>query len=142
MTVDKDAIIAGVTALIGEWSKAGQEGRYDDLKALYADEPDFYWVENGRVAYADWAAVAEGVDQLAALNPLLRSSATDIVVTPLGDDVASFRGAVEIGLASAEFSFDFEGLFTGVAVRRDGAWRFLQGHLSKPDAPAGEGDAR
>jgi hypothetical protein len=141
-TVDKAAITAAVTALIEDWSKAGQEARYDDLKALYADETDFYWVENGRVAYADRAAVAAGVDQLAALNPLLRSSATGIVVTPLGADIASFRAAVEIGLVSADFSFDFAGVFTGVAVRRDGAWRFLQGHLSKADAPAGEGDAR
>jgi hypothetical protein len=136
--MDHEASAAGVTALIEEWSKAGQEGRYDDLKALYSDEADFYWVENGRLAYADHAAVAAGVDQLAAINPLLRSSAHDIVVTPLGEDSASFRAAVEIGLVSSDFSFDFAGMFTGVAVRRDGVWRFLQGHLSKPDAPTGE----
>lgn len=135
MEIDKDAITAGVAGLIEEWSKAGQEGRYEDLKALYADDPAFYWIENGLLAYPDHAAVAAGVDQLAGLKPMLRSSARDTVVTPLGPDAASFRAAVEIGLVSPDFSFDFTGMFSGVAVRRDGVWRFLQGHLSRPDDP-------
>lgn len=126
--------MSGVEALIRDWSASGAEGRWDDLKALYADDPGFYWVEQGRVAYADYASVVAGVDQVAAMNAMLRNDVEDIVVTPLGADKASFRAHVRIGFVSTQFSFDFEGAFTGVAVMRDGRWRFLQGHLSKEEA--------
>lgn len=132
---DPAAAAAGVTALIREWSAAGAEGRWNDLKALYADDPDFYWVEQGRVAYDSAAAAAAGVDRVAAMNAMIRSDVDAIAVTPLSADAASFRAHTKIGFVSTDFSFNFEGAFTGVAVRRDGRWRFLQGHLSRFDPP-------
>lgn len=132
--VDEAAIVSGVETLIREWSAAGAEGRWDDLKALYADDPAFCWIEQGRVAYADRASVVAGVDQIAAMGAMIRSDVAEIVATPLGPDAASFRASTRIGFVSPEFSFDFEGAFTGVAVRRDGRWQFLQGHLSKLEA--------
>jgi hypothetical protein len=131
---DDAATIEGVEALLREWSASGADGRWDDLKALYADDPGFYWIEQGRVAYADYAAVTAGVDQVAAMDAMIRSDVSDIVVTPLAADAASFRATTKIGFASSEFSFDFEGAFTGVAVRRDDRWKFLNGHLSKVEA--------
>jgi len=133
---DNAAIVTGVEALLGDWSAAGAEGRFDDLKALYADDPGFYWVEQGRVAYADYAAVIAGVDQVAAMNAMIRSDVSDIFVTPLSADAAAFRAATKIGFVSSEFSFDFEGAFTGVAAKRDGRWKFLNGHLSKAETNA------
>lgn len=133
-TRDDAAIVSAVEALLHEWSLAGAEGRWEDLKALYADDRNFYWVEQGRVAYADHAAVVAGVDQVAAMNAMIRSDVADVVVTPIAADAASFRAATKVGFTSPEFSFDFEGAFTGVAVLRDGRWKFLNGHLSKADA--------
>jgi hypothetical protein len=130
---DKAGVAAGVEALILDWSKTGQEGRWEDLKALYADDPDFYWVEDGRVAYASRAAAAAGVDRAAAMNALIRSDVSEIAVTPVSADAASFRALVSIGFVGDAFSFDFDGVFTGLAVRRDGKWQFLNGHLSRPD---------
>jgi hypothetical protein len=132
--VDAAAVRTGVEALLGEWSASGAEGRWDDLKALYANDPGFYWVEQGRVAYPDQASVVAGVDQVAAMNAMIRNDIDDIVVTPLSADAASFRARTKIGFVSPEFSFDFEGAFTGVAIKRDGRWRFLNGHLSKVEA--------
>jgi hypothetical protein len=129
------AVKTAVEALILDWSKTGQEGRWEDLKALYADDPDFYWVEDGEVAYASRTAAAAGVDQAAAMNALIRSDVRGIAVTPVSADAASFRALVSIGFVGDAFSFDFDGVFTGLAVRRDGKWVFLQGHLSKPDEP-------
>lgn len=124
----------GVETLLRDWSAAGAEGRWGDLKALYADDPAIYWVEQGRVAYRDYASVIAGVDQVAAMSAMIRSDVRDIVVTPIAADAASFRTLTTIGFVSADFSFDFEGVFTGVAVKRDGRWKFLQGHLSKAES--------
>ena len=125
---------AGVEGLIREWSAAGADSRWDDLKALYANDPEFHWIEQGRVAYADYAAVAAGVDQIASTGATIKSAVDDINVTPLSADTASFRAHAAIGVATPDFSFDFDGAFSGVAVLRDGRWRFLQGHLSKAEA--------
>lgn len=129
---DEGAVKAEVEALIREWGAAGTEGRWRDLKTLYADDSDFFWVEQGAVAYADYASVVAGLDQVAATNPAIRNDVADIIVTPLGADAATFRASANISVASADFSFDFNGVFTGVAVLEEGRWRFLNGHLSKP----------
>ena len=134
---DEAAVRAGVEALLHEWSAAGSEGRWDDLKALYADDPGFAWIENGAVAYSDHASVITGVDQVIAMNATLKSDVRDIVVTPISADAAAFRSSVEFAFTSSAFSFDFDGAFTGVAVMREGKWRFLQGHLSKADDDRG-----
>lgn len=133
-TYDEGAVKAEVEALIREWGAAGTEGRWDDLKTLYADDPDFFWVEQGSIAYADYVSVVAGLDQVAATNPTIRNDVADIIVKPLSAGAATFRATANISLASADFSFDFNGVFTGVAVLKDGRWRFLNGHLSKPGA--------
>ncbi len=130
---DRSVVQKSVETLLNEWSAAGAEGRWDDLKAVYADDPDFVWIENGAVAYKDHAAVVTGVDRVASMNAILRSEFGDIVVTPLGADAAAFHATVGVGFVSPEFSFDFAGVFTGVAIQRNGRWLFLQGHLSRPD---------
>lgn len=139
LAVDEvEAIEANVEALLRNWGAAGAEGRWEDLKALYADDPSFYWVEQGRIAYSDYASIVAGVDQAAATAAVITNSFDDIVVTPLGADAAIFRAHVTFAVATADFSFDFDGAFTGVAVRRDGRWKFLNGHLSKvePTSPS------
>ena len=117
--------------MLREWSATGAEGRWEDLKSLYADDPDFAWIEDGAVAYQDHVAVIAGVDRVAAMNAVIKTEIGDIVVTPLSADAAAFRSAVSIGFVTPDFTFNFAGAFTGVAIARDGRWRFLQGHLSK-----------
>lgn len=129
---DQAGIEAGVTQLIENWSQAGVEGRWGDLKALYADEPGFVWIEQGRVAYPDHAAVVAGVDQAAGMGAAIESKVFDISVAPLSPDAAAFHARSTLSLKTEEFGFEFDGVFSGVAVKRDGAWRFLHGHLSAP----------
>lgn len=133
-TPDVAAAQAGVRALLAEWAEAGSESRWEDLKALYADEPGFAWVEQGVVAYKDRAAVAAGVDAAAATSAQIKTSVADIVATPVAADAAAFHARVKSSVASAEFAFEFDGVISGLAVRRDGRWLFLQGHLSAPTA--------
>lgn len=123
----------GATALVEEWARAGSEGRWDDLAELYADQPDFAWIEQGQNRYEDHAAIVAGLRQARDANMTVRTSARDIVVTPLAPDAAAVRASVSIvfGDPSAD-GFAFDGVLTGVAIERDGRWKFLQGHLSSP----------
>ncbi len=72
--VVQPAAAAAVEDLIREWSAAGSEGRFEDLKALYANDSAFYWIERGRVAYPDYAAVVAGVDQAASMTAKIQST--------------------------------------------------------------------
>lgn len=132
---DDAAISAGVTALVEDWSSAGEEGRWDDLKNLYADEKGFVWIEQGRIAYADRASVVEGVEQAAAMGAKIDSKVSEISVTPLSPDAAAFHARSVLSVASPSFSFAFDGRLSGVAVKRGEKWRFLQGHLSALQSP-------
>ena len=128
----EEARVAAV-ALVEEWAAAGTEGRWDDLTAVYADDPAFTWVEQGRMPYPDHAAIAAGVAQARDARMALRTSVRDIVATPLGADAAAVRANVSIVFGDpAHGGFAFDGILTGVAVRRGERWQFLQGHLSSP----------
>jgi hypothetical protein len=129
------AVEAGATGLVEEWARTGSEGRWDDLVALYADQPGFTWVEQGRMPYADHAAVAAGVAQARDSGLSVRTTVSDIVATPLSTDAAAVRANVSIAFGDPRAGgFVFDGILTGVAIERDGRWMFLQGHLSSPPA--------
>ena len=126
----------GATELVEKWARSGSEGRWDDLIALYADAPDFAWIEQGENRYADHDAIAAGVRHARDANMTVRTSARDIVVTPLAPDAAAVRANVSIVFGDpAAGGFAFDGILTGVAIERDGRWMFLQGHLSSPPPP-------
>jgi D-serine deaminase-like pyridoxal phosphate-dependent protein len=131
------AVEAGATGLVEEWARSGSEGRWDDLVALYADQPGFTWVEQGRIAYADHAAISAGVAQARDSGLSVRTTVSDIAATPLSSNAAAVRAKVSIVLGDPSTGgFAFDGILTGVAIERDGRWMFLQGHLSGPPPSA------
>lgn len=133
------AVESGATALVENWASAGAEGRWDELVALYADEPDFAWIEQGQNRYPDHDAVARGVAQARDANLTVRTRVEDVVVTPLAADAAAVRANVSIVFGDpAQGGFAFDGMLTAVAIERDGRWTFLQGHLSSPPPPTAE----
>lgn len=130
---EMNAARGSAIALVEEWAAAGSEGRWDDLVMLYADEPEFTWVEQGEIRYADRAAIEAGVAQVRAAQLQVHTVISDVVATPLSPDAATVRANYAIVFGDpAEGGYSFEGILTGVAVQRGGRWQFLQGHLSSP----------
>ncbi len=128
---DADAVQRAAVALVEEWSRAGREGRWADLEALYADERGFAWIERGTVAYDSHATIVAAVRQAAAARIAVDTRVADVVAVPLAADAAAVRAAFTMRL---EFSptqvVERQGVLTGVAVKRDGRWRFLQGSMA------------
>ena len=124
---------AGVEQLLQRWAANGEQGDWDALKTLYADDPAFSWVEQGRIAYPDYASVVAGVGKTAALKPQIATRLDNVAVTPLGVATAAFRADVDMTFKSDSVGFEFDGVITGVAVWRDNRWQFLQAHLSSPN---------
>jgi uncharacterized protein (TIGR02246 family) len=130
-----DTVRGDVTALVQRWSDAGEAGDFAAVADTYAEAPGFVWIEQGEARYTDRAAIVAGLDQAKAIGARITNDVTNIVVTPLGPDVAAFRTDYALTLSSPAFSFSSSGVLSGVAVRRDGVWRFLQGAFSDKPPP-------
>lgn len=117
--------------LVNEWAAVGSEGRWDDLSALYADAPDFAWVEDGVLAYDSHEAIIAGIQRAHDAGLTIRTQASHVSATALSPDAASVRANVSIAFGEpASGGFAFDGILTAVVVKRDDRWVFLQGHLS------------
>ncbi|MDZ4761875.1 MAG: nuclear transport factor 2 family protein [Pseudomonadota bacterium] len=88
---DSGAVERDVTDLIQRWSDAGEAGHWDVVAATYADVDGFAWIEQGVPRYTSRAAIVAGLEQARQMRASIRNDVSDIVVTPLGNDVAAFR---------------------------------------------------
>jgi uncharacterized protein (TIGR02246 family) len=128
-----------VTELVQRWSDAGEAREWDVVADTYADVDGFAWIEQGGARYTSRHAIVEGLNQARAMSASIRNDVSDIVVTPLGDDAAAFRAHYVLNVSAEGFSYSSEGVLSGVAIRHDGAWRFLQGSFSE-QPPSRGGD--
>jgi ABC-type glycerol-3-phosphate transport system substrate-binding protein len=125
-----------VTDLVQRWSDAGEAQDWDAIAATYANAEGFAWIEQGEARYTDHAAIVAGLNQARDMAADIRNDVSNIVVTPLGPDVAAYRADYTLAVSAEAFSYGSSGVLSGVAVRRDGDWQFLQGSFSeRPRGP-------
>lgn len=134
---DGDDARRAVAELVQRWSDAGEAQDWDAVADSYADAEGFVWIEQGETRYASRAAIVEGLNQVRVMSVSSRNDVSDIVVTPLGDGAAAFRARYVLSVSAEGFSYASEGVLSGVAIKQEGVWRFLQGSFS--ERPAAEG---
>lgn len=135
---DDSNTVTEVTAMLETWSAAGEGDNFEALASLYADEQGFAWIERGAVAYQDHDAIIAGLEAAKAMNIAIDNEISEISVTPLANDAAAFHAALRSNVAADSFSFSFDGVISGVAVKRGGAWRLLQGAFSAKQTDAAQ----
>lgn len=121
----------GVEQLVQRWSDAGEASDWDAVAETYADQDGFVWIEQGEARYTDRAAIVAGLERAREMSAEIRNDVSDIVVTPLASDVAAYRASYTLAVSAEGFNYNSSGVLSGVAVKRDGAWRFLQGSFSE-----------
>jgi hypothetical protein len=136
---DDDEARRAVTELVQRWSDAGESQQWDAVADTYADVEGFAWIEQGETRYASRAAIIEGLDQARSMSAAIRNDVSDIVVTPLGADAAAFRARYLLNVSAEGFNYESQGVLSGVAIKQDGVWRFLQGSFSE-QPPSRDGD--
>ena len=134
---DGDEGRRAVTELIQRWSDAGEAQDWDTVADTYADADGFVWIEQVEARYATRAGIVEGLNQARGMSASIRNDVSDIVVTPLGDNAAAFRVHYVLDVSAEGFSYTSEGMLSGVAIKQEDGWRFLQGSFS--EQPAAEG---
>ena len=130
--MSNEEVAAGVEDMLQGWAATGSEGRWSDLNAFYATDPGFRWIELGRVAYTSADEIENGLNTLGQINASMSSRIDNVSVAPLGPGAAAFTANLAVDFTSDQFSYAFDGVISGVAVNKDGAWKFLQGHISAP----------
>lgn len=120
-----------VTSLVQRWSDASEASDVQTLADTYADQEGFVWIERGDVSYATHAAIVEGLDRVAAARAAIVNDVSEISVTPLGDRAAAFHAHYAFEVVGEGFQFSSRGTMSGVAIKQDQTWRFLQGSFSE-----------
>lgn len=126
----------GVQATLDAYRELSAAGRWEELMRLYADDPRFRWLSNGRVE-------ARSVEQIrkyfAALPPGTRVETTyqDTEITPIAPGVAMVTTLFQTRLVDSKGGgFSFGGALTMTLVERADGWKILNGHAS---GAAGQG---
>jgi hypothetical protein len=122
-----------VAELLAHWTLAANNNDWDGIADLMADDPAYYWAENGHLPYPDRAALLKGLELGKASGMKIGMELRDISITPLGSELANTRARYVMRLTPAPGAkpLELEGFFTATAVFRDRRWQFLQGHLSQ-----------
>ncbi len=125
----RDSVQATLAAL-RQYSAAGQ---WDSLVRLYADDPRFWFVENGAVRYRSAGQIRQA---LGSVPPGTRIETTHegTEITPVAPGVASVATLFHTRFidSTGAMAFTFEGAATLTLVHRPDGWRILNGHSSSP----------
>lgn len=120
-----------VLAFLSTWSVEEDQESWGVLVERYADDPDFVWVEDGRVAYS---SVDEISDAARGLKVSYTSEATDFIepsVTPLAPGIANVTARFETTLGrEAGADVRYGGAMSMTVVNTEDGWKVLQGHTS------------
>lgn len=126
----KAAIQDSIGVLLEAFRQYSAVGNWDALLGLYADGPEFRWIEDGAVAYRSLDAIHQAI---AAMPEGTRIVTThdDVVITPLAPGVAW----VSMHFASMLLGPSGDGRgFTGTStmvLRHDAdGWHIIGGHSS------------
>ena len=104
----------------------------------FADTPAFFMAADGRMAFADSAAVTAGLPAVAAMIKQIELKwGDDLRVDPLTRSLAVVGTSWhEVQVDAAGKRVEESGYFTGVTEYREGRWQFRDAHWSLA-APAG-----
>ncbi len=122
-----------VAELLERWVQLRNEGRWDELGTLLADDPRFAWVEFGRVTMPSHAVALRELAGVRGRPAQTVTALSNPVVEPLTSEFAQLRAEFRISAAPSATArgIDRAGVLTATVLFRDGRWQFLQVNFSQ-----------
>ncbi len=104
----------------------------------FAEDPNFFMASEGKLAFANGAAAAQGIQSLTkVIEQIELRWGDDVRVDALTPDLAVVGATYqENRVESGGHAIAEKGYFTGVAEQRNGKWRFRDAHWSVDTAGA------
>jgi hypothetical protein len=124
------AIRDSVQVTLDAFRRYSAAGRWDSLAALYADDPDFRWMEQGMIQYRSRSQILQALARVPQ-STRIETSYLDTKIVALGPGAAAVATTfltkfVEGGSVRTQYG----GVLDMVLVHREGGWRILMGHSS------------
>lgn len=120
---------AEVRAWLGGYSAAVAEGDWERVGDLYADDPDFLVLEDGRVRYRSANEVRRALTSMAASFEVSTAFAgTDVIV--LAPDRAHVATIVRQRFVGEGRALEFEAALSLLLIRTEAGWKILRAHTS------------
>ncbi|MFN0181912.1 MAG: nuclear transport factor 2 family protein [Gemmatimonadales bacterium] len=115
-----------------DFQRLSASAQWDSLGALYADSPDFRFLESGEIQYRDVAAIREALRSVSP-GTRIETRYEDVVVLPLAPGVATVSGRFATRFVDAAGGgFAFAGAISLVVRHDRTGWRIVAGHSSAP----------
>ncbi|MEO8452234.1 MAG: nuclear transport factor 2 family protein [Gemmatimonadota bacterium] len=107
--------------------------QWDSVTRIYADDPSFRWLEDGRVVARSAAEIRQYFAKMPA-GTRIETTYHDTEILPIVPGVASVVTNFQTHMSdsTADPGFTFGGILTMTFVHRDDGWRILNGHASAP----------
>jgi hypothetical protein len=108
-----------------------------DWRKYFAGTPEFFMAVDGKIAFANSADAAAGIQQVAqAIKQIELKWGDDLRVDPLAPDLAVVAAPFhELQVWADGHHVEENGYFTGVVQYREGRWQFRDAHWSNPIPP-------
>lgn len=124
---DQTVIYKEAPEFLEAWVAARAAGDGAVLRPMYTDQTGFVWVQDGKVFYdsADDAAASLDFASTGGYTPELKFSEPKFKA--LSKNAASvWSEYTETLTIGADTVIETKGIFTGVLIKEDGQWKFVQ----------------
>lgn len=125
------AVADSVHAALQSFSEAQVAGDWGRVAAMYADSPDFLWMEDGKVMYESAADVRAALEALTSSMSAASITWIQPSVIALSPGRAEVSTLYEQSFTMAEGGgFSYAGAISAVMINGADGWQFLRGHSS------------
>ncbi len=125
---------AEVAALLDRYLSAIEARDTAEIRAVYADDGRFVWIEEGEVRYRSPDGVLVGLASFPR-GTAIRTELTGLTVVPLGRSAAHAWAGFTTSVGEGSGAYSFGGAISFLTERIDGSWRIVGGHTSSPRGP-------
>jgi len=124
------AIRDSVQTTLDAMRRYSAAGQWDSLSGLYANDPDFRWMEQGVVQYRSPTQIREALARVSRTTRI-ETSYFDTRILALAPGVAAVTTTFHTEFVNeGRPAVEFGGVLDVVFVHREGGWRILLGHSS------------
>ncbi|WP_350292422.1 nuclear transport factor 2 family protein [uncultured Croceitalea sp.] len=125
-TIEKE-----VLAEFAKFESSLSNGDLETISKYYSEDPRFFWVENGSIAYPSGEAARSSIKSFYPSLKSMEFNSLDKKVTPINDSNVMFYVEYEQVLVfSSDQKIDINGAMTILMKKENEEWKFIIGHSS------------
>ncbi|OEJ99813.1 nuclear transport factor 2 family protein [Roseivirga misakiensis] len=129
--VNTDKITKEVQARMDAFVASNNNMDLDALKGFYSNDESFYWVEDGKIQYANKQVLEASLSGLVGMVSSVNMKILNQRIKVVSDESAiAFLEYDQAMAMSSGGAFNINGAMTVLLQKEEGVWRFLIGHSS------------